>query len=201
MHTALMERPAVAWPSAAPSARCGFAQAVIWETMLWVQRETGSTAAKVENNLVTGMSNNYYMIPHVDARIKDARSASAPTCTGSSTKREFDVDRRGAAGEQADLVVPHWTDVSAKAAFAVHACQPAYPHCSMTHRWSVGLWFGLGVIMLILKKCMPDYHRIHREASEQSTKPSRSMRGSSLCRVDWLIRRRREGESDGDEGV
>ena len=76
MYTALMERS-----GRGLAKRCaigtvlGFAQAVIWETMLWVQRETGSDfAAKVENNLVDRyMSNNYYyMIPHVDARIKDA---------------------------------------------------------------------------------------------------------------------------------
>ena len=54
MYTALMERS-----GRGLAKRCaigtvlGFAQAVIWETMLWVQRETGSDfAAKVENNLV-----------------------------------------------------------------------------------------------------------------------------------------------------
>ena len=49
-------------------------QAVIWETMLWIQRETGADcAAKVENNLIDRiMSNSYfYVVPHVDARIQD----------------------------------------------------------------------------------------------------------------------------------
>ena len=51
----------------------------------------------------------------------------------------------------------------------------------MTHRWSVGLWIGLGVIMLILKKCMPDYHRIHREASERNAKYVKVHARVKLC--------------------
>ena len=51
-----------------------FAQGVIWESMLFIQREAGADMAqKIENNLFDRLcaNNNFYIMSQLDARIKD----------------------------------------------------------------------------------------------------------------------------------
>ena len=49
------------------------------------------------------------------------------------------------------------------------------------HRWSGGLWVFLFSIMIFLKKCMPDYHHIHRELSSREAKYKKVHARVKLC--------------------
>ena len=130
-------------------------QGVIWESMLFIQREAGADMAqKIENNMVDRYcsNNNFFVLQQLDGRIKDAEQRIADDIHG----------------------LFHW----ALSDVIIGGLRPLSKLIWFTYRigtilgfrWPLGMWMYMFFAVGCLKLVMPNYRDITREGSRLEAK-------------------------------
>jgi ABC-type uncharacterized transport system fused permease/ATPase subunit len=130
-------------------------QSVIWESMLFVQREMGADMAqKIENNLTDRFlsKNIFYIMMNLDTRIKDA-------------DQRIGEDVHGLFHHaMGDLIIGTLRPISKLLWFTFRIGS------LLGYQWTAGLWAYMLVSAVLLKLGMPDFRTMHRKLSKLDAK-------------------------------